>query len=453
MATALAPPGPRGHFLTGSLPEFSGDRLGFFTGLARQYGDVAAFRLGWRRALLLSHPDAIEYVLATASKNFTKHFAIRLNRLLLGNGLLGSEGDLWLRQRRLAQPAFLRDRVAAYGPRMVACAQAMLVRWQAGQTRDLHAEMMQLTLEIVAQTLFGADVTGHAPDVRTALEAALTGYVARLKKLILLPEWVPTPTNLRLRRAVRRLDEIIYRIIQERRAQGSKGDDLLSLLLNARDQDDGSRMTDRQLRDEAMTLFLAGHETTALALTWAWYLLAQHPEVEEHLLAELRAVLGCRPPTVADLPRLAYAERVVMETLRLYPPVYAIGREAIADCEIGGYPVRAGTTLLMSQWVVHRDPRFYDRPEVFDPDRWVSDRARHLPRCAFFPFGGGPRICIGNSFALMEAVLILATVVPHFRLILVPGQQVKPRAFLTLRPEHGIQMVLSPRDEHNVGIQ
>src|SRR5262249_7247328 len=211
-----------------------------------------------------------------------------------------SEGDFWLRQRRLAQPAFLRDRVATYGTCMVEAALRMLTRWQEGQTRDLHADMMQLALEIAAQTLFGANVAYRAKEVKTALEAALAGYVARLKSIFLLPEWVPTPTNLRLHRAVRRLDEIVYTMIEERRRLGGSGDDLLSLLLHAQDQDDGSRMTDRQLRDESMTLFLAGHETTALALTWTWYLLAQHPEIEQKLFAELRLELDGRPPTVAD---------------------------------------------------------------------------------------------------------------------------------------------------------
>jgi cytochrome P450 len=445
MAPRPYPPGPPGRWLTGSLREFGRNRLGFFTSLARDYGDVAVFRLGRRRVFLLSHPSAIEEVLVTGSRNYTKHFAIRLNRLLLGNGLLSSEGDFWLRQRRLAQPAFLRDRIASYAGCMVEAALRMTDRWQDGEKRDLHADMMQLALEIAARTMFGAEVTDRARDVKTALEAALAAYVARLRSLFLLPEWVPTPNHLRLRRAVRRLDEIVFGMIQERRRRGGEGDDLLSLLLHARDEDDGRTMTDRQLRDECMTLFLAGHETTALALTWAWYVLAGHPEIEARLVAELGAQLGGRPPTPADLPRLPYTERVVLETLRLYPPVYAVGREAITDCEVGGYRVPAGTTLLMSQWVVHRDGRFFADPEMFNPDRWSEDLGRAIPRFAYFPFGGGPRVCIGNSFALMEAALILATVVPRFRLTLVARQEIVPRAFLTLRPEHGMQMVVTRR--------
>jgi cytochrome P450 len=446
MSQLAAPPGPPGHLLTGSLPEFRGDRLAFFTRLAREYGDVAAFRLAWRRVLLLSHPDLIESVLATNSRNSIKHFALRLNRLLLGNGLVTSEGEFWLRQRRLSQPAFARDRLAGYGEIMVVCARRRLTTWKAGETRDLHAEMMQLTLEIVGQALFGADVAGEARTVGQALEVALECYIARLKSLFLFPVWLPTRRNRRLREAVGRLDAILFRIIQQRRDRsaddGAGGqDDLLSRLLHAQDED-GSRMTDQQLRDEAMTLFLAGHETTALNLAWTWYLLAQHADVEARLHAELRAVLGGRAPTFADLPRLVYTERIVHESLRLYPPVYAVGREAVHDCTIGGYPVSAGTTLLLSQWVVHRDPRFFPDPEVFDPDRWAGERLMGLPKYAYFPFGGGPRVCIGNTFAVTEAILVLATIGQQFRFRLVPGQAIRPMAHLTLRPEHGIRMTL-----------
>jgi cytochrome P450 len=444
MATALLPPGPKGHFLSGSLPEFSQDRLGFFTRCAREYGAMVAFRLGRRLVYLLNDADAIEYVLVTGSRNFTKHFAVRMNRLLTGYGLIGSEGDFWLRQRRLIQPAFLRERVASYGANMVAAAERRLAAWQHGATCDMHVEMAQITLEIVAEALFGADVTASSRDVGTALEEALRCLVARMRNLIILPEWLPTPTNLRLRRAVRRLDAIVYGIIKQRRLRHEKRNDLLSLLLHARDED-GSHMTDQQLRDETMTLFLAGHETTALALTWTWYLLAQHPEVEAQLLDELQRVLGGRTPTAADLPRLRYTERVIQEVMRLYPPVYAIGREAIHDCEIGGYHVPAGTTLLMSQWVMHRNPRYFAAPEVFNPDRWTEERAKRLPKYAYFPFGGGPRVCIGNTFALLEAVLVLATLLPKVRFAPLPDHPVRPRALVTLRPEYGIKGIIARR--------
>lgn len=444
MPAVATPPGPKGRLLRGNLAEFARDRLGFFTRCAQDYGDLLAFRLGPRRCLLLSHPDFIEYVLVSGSRHFTKHFAVRLNRLLIGNGLLSSEGDFWLRQRRLVQPAFLREQIASYGEIMVQTTERLLATWRAGETRDIHAEMMRLTLEVVAQALFGADVAADAHDVGVAVEAALNSYVTRVGSLVLLPEWVPTPANVRLQRAARRLDEILFRIIAQRRTAGTARNDLLSLLLHAHDVD-GTRMTDRQLRDEAMTLFLAGHETTALALTWAWYALAQHPEVENRLAAELQQVLGGRAPSVADLPRLRYTERVVQESLRLYPPVYAIGREAVTECTIGGYRVLPGTTVLMSQWVMHRRPRYFADPEVFDPDRWQDERAKRVPKYAYFPFGGGPRVCIGNTFAMMEAVLALAMIVQKYRCTLVPGHPVKPRAQVTLRPAQGVKMVVVPR--------
>jgi cytochrome P450 len=393
------------------------------------------------RVILLVHPDAVEQVLVTDNHNYRKHYGLRMNRLLLGKGLLTSDGEFWLRQRRLAQPAFLRQRIAGYGETMVAYTERLLAGWRADETRDLQVEMTRLTLEITGKTLFGADVGGDAADVGRAMADALDSFEKRVSSLFPLPYWVPTATNRRLIRAVHCLDEILYRFIKERRASSEQWDDLLSLLLHAHDEE-GDRMTDQQVRDEAMTLFLAGHETTALALAWTGYLLAQHPEAEEKLRAELRAVLGDRAPTVADLPRLPYAERVVLESMRLYPPAWAIGREALHDTEIGGYPVRKGTTLFMSQWVTHRDPRWFDEPERFHPDRWAGGLAQRLPKFAYFPFGGGPRLCIGNTFALMEAVLVVATIFRQFRYELVPGHPVTLAPAMTLRPRDGVRVML-----------
>jgi cytochrome P450 len=440
------PPGPRSGKLLGHLSEFRRDTLGFFTRLAREYGDCVSFRVGIRRVFLLNHPDLIESVLVTQSHNFIKHYVLRLLRPTMGNGILLSEGDFWLRQRRLVQPAFHRSRIIAYGAIMVAYTERMLAGWHSGETRDLHADMMRLTLEIVAKTLFDADVAGQAREVGEALEEGMQTFVRRWKSIYPLPEWIPTPNNLRIKRVARRLDTILYRIIQERRAGGEDRGDLLSMLLHAQDEDDGGRMTDKQLRDEAMTLFLAGHETTANALSWALYLLASHPEVETRLAAELRDVLGGRSPTVADLPRLRYTEMVVTEAMRLYPPVYAFGREAVRACTLGGYHVPAGMTIVMSQWVMHRDGRYFEDPEKFLPERWADGLAKRLPKFAYFPFGGGPRLCIGNGFAMMEAVLILATVAQQFRITLVPDHPVVPRTTVTLRPAHGIKGVLSTRE-------
>lgn len=260
-----------------------------------------------------------------------------------------------------------------------------------------------------------------------------------------IPERIPTPGNLRFRRAIRYLDALIYNIIQRRRANGEDTGDLLSMLLGVRDKETGEGMSDRQLRDEVMTIFLAGHETTANALSWTWHLLASHPEVEAKLHEELGETLAGRPPSVADLPRLRYTEAVVTESMRLYPPAWAFGREALEDCEIGGYRVPAGTQLIMSQWVAHRDPRYFDAPEMFRPERWESGLSERLPRYAYFPFGGGPRLCIGRSFARMEAVLLLATLAQKFRLRHVPGEYIAPQPSVTLRPKNGMRMVLSSR--------
>ncbi|HLN26451.1 MAG TPA: cytochrome P450 [Gemmataceae bacterium] len=445
LATAPSPPGPKGHFVSGNLPEFRENRLGFLTRCAREYGDFVSIRLGPRRVILVSDPEAIEYILATGSRHFSKHFALRMTPLILGKGLLTSEGDLWLRQRRLSQPAFNRNRIAAYAGTMVDYTEQMLAGWKDGETRDILREMGQLTLRITAKTLFDADAAGEALEVGRALRVAQSNFMARFDSVIPMPLGVPTPGNLRLRRAVRRLDNIIYRFIAERRATKVEKGDLLSLLLHARDEGDHTQMTDHQLRDEVMTLFLAGHETTALALSWTWALLAQNPQVQEKMLDEVQKVLDGRPATAADVPRLHYTEHVVTESLRLYPPAFIIGREAIADCEVGGYSIRPGMTLLMSQWVVHHDPRFFDNPDEFQPERWEQDRAKEIPKYAYFPFGGGPRRCIGEGFAMMEAVLIIATLAQKFRFTLQPHHPVVPAPNFTLRPRYGIKAVLENR--------
>ncbi len=432
------PPGPKGHFLTGHLAELRRDSLGLYARCARDYGDFVSLRFGLKTVYLVNHPDLVEQVLQ--SRNFVKHYALKMNRLLLGDGLLTSDGDFWLRQRRLVQPAFLRERVASYASSMVERTERLADVWQDGATRDVYADMRQLALEIAAETLFGADASGQGPLVHQALTAVMDSFNSRLFSVLRLPESVPTPANLRARRAVKRLDAILYGIIGQRRADG-KTADLLSMLLHARDEG-GAGMTDKQLRDEAMTLFLAGHDTTALTLSWGWYLLAQHPEVMGQLQAELRAVLGGRAPAASDLPHLRYTEMVVQEAMRLYPPAYVIGRQAVAACEIGGYVLPAGGTVLMPQWVIHRDPRFWEEPEKFFPGRWADGLMKRLPKGAYFPFGGGPRICIGNTFAMMEATLVLATLARRFAMRLVPGPPVRPKPRLTLAPERPIEVVL-----------
>jgi len=439
------PPGPRGHFLVGNLPEFARDILGFLTTCARDYGDMSYLRLAGYDVFLLNHPDLVDVVLRKDRDNFVKHsFFWRHVTAIFGNGLLTSEGDFWLRQRRLAAPAFHPDRIATYGDTMVAYADRLVDGWTDGEVRDVHRDMMRLTMEIVAKTLFDADVERDVEEVGRAFEVALKEIAGRIRRPFRIPDGVPTPGNLRYRRGVQRLDRLVWRVIAERRADPRDRGDLLSMLMSARD-DEGQAMSDVQLRDELVTLFLAGHETTAISLSWTWHLLAQHPLVKDCLVAELFEVLDRRPATVADLPRLPYTDAVVKESMRLYPPAYVLGREAIEDCEIGGYNVPARATIYMSPWVLHRDPRWFVEPEKFLPERWLDGLAARLHRFAYMPFGGGPRVCIGDRFAMMEAVLILATISRRYRLERTSDAEIVPFPSITLRPEGGVWMRLSQR--------
>jgi len=437
------PAGPSEGLKRWSLGPLNDNPLDYFTKVAREYGDIAGLRVLNFRSIFINHPDLIEEVLVTNARKYSKGRVLRANRHVFGEGLLTSEGDFWLRQRRLAQPAFHRERIASYAATMVEYTQRMLNGWRGGEERDAHQEMMRLTLQIVGKTLFDADVERDAQDVGKSLELLLE-IGANFRRAIFVPHWLPTPTNLRVKREVAQIEKILYRIIGERRASGRDAGDLLSTLLSAQDED-GSRMTDRQLRDEAVTLFLAGHETTASTLSWTWWLLARNPAVEAKLHAELDAVLGDRAPSLDDLPRLAYAGHVITESLRLYPAAWGMARLAVEDHEIAGYPVTKGMGVAMAQWVVHRDPRWYDAPEEFRPERWENDLWKRLPRFAYFPFGGGPRQCIGNAFALMEATLILATIARKFRLRLVANRPVAPLASITLRPRHGVGVILESR--------
>ena len=395
------------------------------------------------RTLFINHPDDIEDVLVNKARKFEKGRVMKANMRLFGEGLLTSEGDFWLRQRRLAQPAFHRARVAAYGTTMVEYAERAMRGWKSGEVRDIHEDMMEITLQIVGKTLFNAELTRDAKEVGETMEVLLK-LAADFGKSILIPMWVPTPRNLRARLGIRRIERIIYRIIAQKRAEASDTGDLLSMLLAVQDED-GSRMTDKQLRDETITLFLAGHETTANALSWTIWLLAQNPAAEKKFLDELAGVLNGRAPSVEDMPKLTYTANILTESMRLYPPAWGMARLVKEEVEVAGYKLVPGNGVACAQWVVHRDARWFDEPKRFLPERWEGDLAKRLPRFAYFPFGGGPRQCIGNSFALMEATLILATIAQKFRFKLVEGHPVKPLASITLRPQHGIRATLEAR--------
>jgi cytochrome P450 len=444
MATAQRlsadPPGPRALFPGHTLLEFARRRLPFLVESAAKYGDIVFFKVGNERIYLFNHPDLIRDVLVTNQKNFTKSRALVRAKKVLGEGLLTSEGEFHLRQRRLAQPAFHRDRIARYALSMVGYAGRASSRWRPGSTIDVHDEMMRLTLAIVARTLFSADVEGEAAAIGEALNTTFAAFNIGVLPFSELLEKLPLPYIKRFNAARARLDATIYRIIDERRATGEDKGDLLSMLLLAQDTEgDGGGMTDVQVRDEAMTIFLAGHETTANALSWTWYLLSQHPDVERRFHREVDA-LGTRPPGPDDMARLSYTRMILAESMRLYPPAWAVGRRAIGEFEAGGYRIPARSMVLMSQYIMHRDPRYHPDPERFDPDRWLPDAASARPKFSYFPFGGGTRICIGEQFAWMEGVLLLATIAQRwkFRYLGDAAPAIEPR--ITLRPRGGLRM-------------
>jgi cytochrome P450 len=417
------PPGPRSWVPGASLRAMQRDPLSFLTRIAREFGDVAHFSFGPQHLYLVNHPDLIRDVLVTKQRSFMKGRALQRTKLLLGEGLLTSESDLHLRQRRLMQPAFHRERLARYAEVMVANAERTANSWRDGETIDVAQEMVRLTLSIVAQTLFGShNVAEEADEISRALTELMEVFTILLNPFTQWLQKLPLPRMKATQRAIDRLDATIFRIIEERRRSGVDRGDLLSMLLLAQDEEGGGGMTDRQVRDEAMTLFLAGHETTANALSWTWYLLAQYPEVERQLHEEGET----------------YARMVLAESMRLFPPAWIIGRLALEDVEIGGYTIPRGGIAIVSQYVMHRDPRFWPDPERFDPRRFADESAR--PKFAYFPFGGGSRICIGEGFAWMEGVLVLRTLAKKWSLSLAQPLPVVPKPVITLRPRGGIKM-------------
>lgn len=455
MAVAQKFPGPRGSWLFGSLPAMRADLLGFFETCRRDFGDAAYFRVGQRRSMLLSHPDDIEQVLVTDNRQFIKNFALSFFlKPLLGNGLLINEGDSWLRQRRLIQPTFARPRLEHYSHAMVELTTRMLSSWKNGDERDLAREMMQLTMAIAGKTLLGVDVGDRYRDVVVCLENVMRDFLARFRSPLPVPYWLPTPGNWWLKRTIRKLDGVLQQMIDERRAAFARGigkdeaearGDFLSLLINARDESDGQPLSNQQLRDEVMTMFLAGHETTANTLSWTWYLLGQYPQEQQRVQDEVDRVLAGRLPTTADIPQLKLCDRVIREAMRLFPPAFVVGRRCEHDCTIGEHFIPAMTNVLMSQWVVHRDERWFPEPHEFQPDRWTPEFTQSLPKYAYFPFGGGPRACIGREFAMIEAVLILAAMAQRVELTLLDPEPLPILAAVTLRPAKAVAMQVKVR--------
>ena len=457
-----SPPGPGSRPSLDDLRTLRDGPHAFLLQIARQYGDVVRYPVGPLAVYLVVHPDGVKRVLQDNAKNYSKDtFQYNLLSSITGRGLLTSDGDFWLRQRRLAQPAFHKQRIAGFSGLMMAYAEAMLARWDGfaarGEPIDVAAEMMHVALQIVGKALFSLEIGDQADELAQATLVVLDHIVGRARTFGIVPQWLPTPGNLRYRRALQTLEGAINATIASRRRDS--GDparaDLLAMLMSAREVETGegttipeaerSGMTDRQLRDEMMTLLIAGHETVASALAWVWYLLATDPAAEAKLHAELAAVLGGRAPEVDDLPDLRYTLAVFEEALRLYPPAWIITRKALADDVIGGYRVPANALVVTSPYVTHRQAAVWPEPEVFDPDRFAEARVAERPRFAFYPFGGGPRLCIGDQFALTEARLIIASVAQRYRLRLVPGHPIAVEPGVTLRPKHGLLMKLEKR--------
>ena len=430
------------------MPALRRSPTAVFAAAARSFGDVAYLKIGPRRGYLVTHPDDIRHVLQDNARNYHKSPLYDKLRVSLGNGLLTSEDGYWLRQRRMAQPAFHRQRIERLASVMAEAAQETAVRWEAiaarGESIDIADEMMRLTQAIVLRTMLGADLGPFAGALDRAWALVNEHIGESFWSLGLMERW-PTPRNRRFRRALDVLDRAVFHIIDERRRAGRETNDLLSMLLFARDEETGQAMTDRQLRDEVMTILLAGHETTSLALAWAWYLLSQHPEACRRLENELDTVLGGRLPAYTDLGSLPYTRMVMEEAMRLYPPAWGFSRQAMGPDEIGGYHLPRGWLVFIIPFVMHRHPAYWEEPDSFDPERFTAERSAARPKFVYLPFGAGPRQCIGNQFAMMEALLVLATLAHRYRLALVPQHPVEPWPLITLRPRHGIKMLVEAR--------
>ena len=446
--TAKTPDGPRGNILLGNMLEFRRDPLTFLQSAAREYGPVVRGRFANQFFYMVSDPDAVQRILQDRYRQYVKGKFFEPVRLLIGNGLASSEGAFWLRQRRLMQPEFHRQRIAAFAETMVRRADIMAHSWasavESGKPVDVAEEMTQLTMLIIVETMFGSDGLEHQREVMSAVVRLLEEVKFRFDVPFYPPLNVPTPRNREVRVAKARLDTAMQRIVDQRRSSEPRAD-LLGMLLAVKDADTGEGMTDGQIRDEVVTIFVAGHETTAVLLAWAICLIAAHPEVESRVMAEFAAVLNGRLPVFEDVPRLVYTRRILDETLRLYPPAWITNRECLEEDVLCDYRIPAGAFVTFSPYVIHRLPEYWSDPEKFDPDRFLPERSGGRPKFAYLPFGGGPHQCIGNQFALTEAALVLATVLQRYSLSLPAGAEVKTSAKITLRPEGGLPMRVERR--------
>lgn len=440
-------PGPKEKYFTGSLHDFQKNPLKFLTSLTETYGSVTTFRLGpFQRFFLVNDPDFIKEVLVTKQRSFIKSRDIQSLKAIVGNGLLTSEKDFHLKQRRMIQPAFTKSHITSYAQDMIDTTDKYISRWPGKEERDVSDDMLNIALGIISKTMFGMEFDEGASVIGTPMEEVMNTAVRRMRSIFPLPLWVPVKKNRKFKNAVKELDKVLFRLIGERKETSVEHEDLLGVLMRAKDEASGLNMDDDQLRDELMTIFLAGHETTANALTWTLYVLSQHPEIQEKLEEEINSISDGDPLQPEHFQRLTYTQHVISESLRLFPPAYVIGRQADEDTEINGYSIKKGDTILLSQYVMQRNPLYYENPNDFRPERFQNDFLKSIPEYAYFPFGGGPRVCIGNHFAFMEAVLVLACMCRQFTFIPSPNQkEIKPQPLITLRPKHGLKLIVEKK--------
>jgi len=444
MTSDTFPPGPRSWSPLANVGAYKRGFLDLLMSMRAEYGDFCRFRIVNREIFLVNDPEVIRRMLVTDARKFIKSRGLQvMGRRLLGRGLLTNEGEDHRRQRRLIQPAFTKQRIAGYADDMVACAVRSRDSWRNGAVIDMDAEMMETALAVAGRTMFGAEVESEAKEISDAMTEAMGVFEMLADPFITITEKLPLPRNKRVAQARKRIDDTVYRMIEQRRKEDRDRGDFLGILLNAREE--GTGMTDQQVRDEAITLFLAGHETTANAMTWTWYLLTQHPEVQEKLHEEAVSVLGDREATADDFPNLEYTRRVFAESMRLYPPAHSFGRQNLEDYPVGDHVIPEGSTIIISPYVVHRHPAHWNEPDMFDPGRWAPEEVEKRAKTAYIPFGGGPRVCIGEPFAWMEGVLIIATIAKRWRFGLQPGHNVELQPLVTLRPRYGMRLIAHDR--------